>query len=108
MKKLTLTIIITYLCLILKAQYNSSDGSDIQPTGTYRTLNIFINIIYDKTPAANPFPNNDTAWPYTNIEGVTTTVAQPILLITLTLIIQPHQTFTARQPGYIMNLHLVG
>lgn len=73
MKKLSIAIAITCMCLVLKAQYNSSDGAGIQPTGTYRTLNIFINIIYDKTPAANPFPNNDTAWPYTNIEGVTTT-----------------------------------
>ena len=73
MKKLSIAIAITCMCLVLKAQYNSSDGDGIQPTGTYRTLNIFINIIYDKTPASNPFPNNDVAWPYTNIEGVTTT-----------------------------------
>jgi len=73
MKKLSLAIAITGMCLVLKAQYNSSDGKGLQPTGTYRTLNIFINIIYDLTPALNPFPNNDAAWPYTTIEGVTTT-----------------------------------
>lgn len=73
MKKLSITITISFLCLILKAQSNSSDGNGIQPTGTYRTLNIFINIVYDLNPAANPFPNNDAAWPYTTIEGVATT-----------------------------------
>lgn len=73
MKKLSLAIAITCMCLVLKAQYNSSDGWKMQPTGTIRTLNIFINIIYDVTPGANPFPNNDVAWPYTAIEGVTTT-----------------------------------
>lgn len=73
MKKLVFLISIICMCHILQAQFNSSDGKGITPTGTYRTLNIFINIIYDLNPSANPFPNNDTAWPYTTIEGVTTT-----------------------------------
>ena len=61
MKKLLLTIAIACICVFSKAQCNSTDGQGMQPSGTYRTLNIFINIIYDVTPAANPFPNNDAA-----------------------------------------------
>jgi hypothetical protein len=57
----------------LFAQFNSEDGDGLSPTGTYRTLNIFINIIYDVTPAANPYPGSTPFWPYTTIEGATTT-----------------------------------
>ena len=60
------------ICAISNAQYKSEDGDGLSPRGTIRTLNIFINIIYDFNPALNPYPNNDAFWPYDTIEGVTT------------------------------------
>jgi len=38
----------------VKSLYNSWDGCYLKPNGTLRTLNIFINIIYDQTPSLNP------------------------------------------------------
>lgn len=52
---------------------NSENGFSISPTGTYRTLNIFINIIYDVRPDSNLFSGNTPFWPYTIVEGVATT-----------------------------------
>ncbi|MFZ4740039.1 MAG: T9SS type A sorting domain-containing protein [Bacteroidales bacterium] len=38
----------------VKSLYNSWDGYNMKTNGTLRTLNIFINIIYDQTPSLNP------------------------------------------------------
>ncbi|HPR31693.1 MAG TPA: hypothetical protein PLK12_06350 [Prolixibacteraceae bacterium] len=73
MKRTILLIAYVLAFASLFAQYNSENGWKITPSGTYRTLNIFINIIYDITPTANPYPGSNPFWPYTTVEGITTT-----------------------------------
>ncbi len=53
-----------------KSIYNSWEGALIQPRGTIRTLNIFINIIYDLTPANDPCPSYNTSWNPSLQEGI--------------------------------------
>lgn len=51
------------------AQIN--DGVSIQPNGTYRLLNIFVNIIYDQDPDMDPQGNSQNpTWPAALNQGV--------------------------------------
>lgn len=59
MKKYFL-IFLLFLSQIVSAQkvYKSTNGWRINPRGTYRSLNIFINIVYDQTPEKDPSKNS--------------------------------------------------
>ena len=47
----------------VKSSYESWDGYFLHPTGSYKILNVFINIEYDLTPQNNPFPGASPYWP---------------------------------------------
>ena len=69
MKKYFLIIVGIILALNLYAQSNSWDGSGIKPNSKFRSLNIFINVIYDVNVNLNDnFPGG--AWPRAYNEGV--------------------------------------
>lgn len=62
-----------------KTNYSSSSGFyaqindrvSIQPNGTYRLLNIFVNIIYDQDPDMDPQGNSQNpTWPAAFNQGV--------------------------------------
>ena len=55
---------------ILRSQY----GNMINPHGQYRVLNLFINIIYDETPWADPIQNPNSTWPEAFQQGINTAV----------------------------------
>lgn len=42
----------------------------IKPVGTYRALNILVNIIWDQTPANNPCQDNNGIWDNAVNEGI--------------------------------------
>ena len=48
---------------------NSWDGVWLSPHDTVRSLNVFVNIIYDVNPSLNPV-SSDGFWPYTTTEGI--------------------------------------
>ncbi len=55
----------------VKSIYHSWDGKGLSPIGTFRCLNIFINIIYDQAPATNPINESNTyEWPRADLESV--------------------------------------
>lgn len=61
-----------------QAVYHSSDSynSSFPPNGTYRSLNIYINIVYDVPSVANLNPDANTShpyWPYSTMEGINLT-----------------------------------
>ncbi len=53
-----------------KTTYCSTNGALFPTKGVFRALTIAVNIIYDQTPAANPYPNTGDAWGYTTTEGI--------------------------------------
>lgn len=64
--------IIILLCAIAGVQVhaqNSWDGYNISPVDTMRSLNIFVNIIYDINSSLNPV-SGDGHWPYVTTESV--------------------------------------
>ena len=73
MKKLL--FILMFLPLVIQAQkpeavLRSWNGNGLEPDAKVRTLNIFINIIYDRHPDWNPFPENNGVWDNAQHEGV--------------------------------------
>lgn len=53
-----------------RATYKSWEGWNTSPTGSYGCLNLFINIIYDQTPYADPYPYNNGLWNQAVTEGI--------------------------------------
>ena len=73
MKKLL--FLLCFLPFFLPAQtprtvYHSWDGDGMRPNAKIRTLNIFINIIYDVLPDTNPCRNDTTVWKNAFNEGI--------------------------------------
>ena len=73
MKKLL--SILLFLPLAMSAQkpeavLRSWSGNGLEPDAKVRTLNIFINIIYDRHPDWNPFPENSGVWDNALHEGI--------------------------------------
>ncbi len=52
------------------SQYESKNGFSFPPNGTYRLLNICVNIIYDITPLQNPVPYDNGIWNNATLEGL--------------------------------------
>ncbi len=51
--------------------YHQISAASIKPTGTYRLLNIMVNIHYDQTPDLDPAQNgSSTWWPSTTVQGI--------------------------------------
>lgn len=61
-KCLLLSVIICMACTLAGAQpiYDTRNGSSIPVHGTFRILNIFVNIVYDQNPERDPFYGQDT------------------------------------------------
>jgi len=57
----------------------SWDGYMISPYGSYGSLNLFINIIYDQTPNYDPYPNPNGMWNPSTIEGINTNLPTYLL-----------------------------
>jgi len=45
-------------------------GTPVKPYGQFRSLSLFINIIYDQTPARDPYPNSNGIWDPAVHEGI--------------------------------------
>ncbi|MDR2651475.1 MAG: hypothetical protein LBC68_04060, partial [Prevotellaceae bacterium] len=59
------------------ATYNTVNGYLIPTTGTIRALTIFINIIYDQTPSADPSPNGNSIWPVPTVNCINSNIYRP-------------------------------
>ncbi|MBR6920057.1 MAG: hypothetical protein IKN37_07080 [Bacteroidales bacterium] len=73
MKKLL--SILLFLPLAMSAQkpeavLRSWSGNGLEPDAKVRTLNIFINVIYDRHSDWNPFPENNGVWNNAQHEGI--------------------------------------
>jgi hypothetical protein len=59
----------------------TSSNASITPTGTYRILNIFVNIHYDQTDSLDPAHNStSTYWPAANQQGINNPLTKPTYL----------------------------
>lgn len=55
----------------IKTTYQSWDGNGLLPSGQYRALSIFVNIIYDITGIQDPYPSaQNESWAPATIEGI--------------------------------------
>lgn len=64
---------------IPNSDVNSWDGLSMSPHEQYRFLNLFINIIYDQTPLANPCPNPNGVWDPASIQSINQVIPSYIL-----------------------------
>ena len=85
MKKLL--YLLCFLPLCLQAQtprtvYHSWDGKGLKPNAKIRTLNLFINIIYDVLPDTNPCRNDTIVWKNAINEGINNEAIPSYLLDT--------------------------
>ncbi len=56
----------------------SKDGDELYPKGTYRAINIFVNIIYDVTSSSNPLPAGACSyWDYYTTETINQSASYP-------------------------------
>ena len=66
-----LLLLLCPLCLLGQQRVVKSwDGKGLNPHSRIRTLNLFINIIYDVNPERNPFPDNTGSWINATNEGI--------------------------------------
>ena len=80
MKKIFILLILNSLLLSISSQIiNTWDYCYIKSYAKFRTLNIFINVIYDVNPQYNTYPSNDL-WGEAYNEGVNNESIPPYLL----------------------------
>lgn len=64
--------------------YHQTRPATIKPTGTYRILNIFVNIYYDQTNSLDPAIGSDSEhWPATTQPGINNPLTKPDYLTDL-------------------------
>ncbi|MBO7465131.1 MAG: hypothetical protein J6T56_04680, partial [Bacteroidales bacterium] len=81
MKRLFLILFCLPLCLQAE-ECHSWDGCGLKPNAKIRTLNLFINIIYDVHPERNPCPDNNGSWNNATNEGINNEAIPSYLLDT--------------------------
>ena len=81
MKKLLFILLCLPLCLQAQ-ECHSWDGDGLKPNAKIRTLNLFINIIYDVHPDTNPCRNDTTVWKNAFHEGINNEAIPSYLLDT--------------------------
>ena len=81
MKRLFLILFCLPLCLQAQ-ECHSWDGCGLKPNAKIRTLNLFINIIYDVHPERNPCPDNNGSWNNATNEGINNEAIPSYLLYT--------------------------
>ena len=64
--------------------YKSSNGNYFPTQGTFRSLTIFVNIIYDQTPANDPLVNSsNNAWPAGTTNSINSPTYRPSYMLNL-------------------------
>lgn len=73
-KNYFLILLLCFPTVLLSQTENSWDGSGISSNSKLRSLNIFINVIYDVHPNYADSVPNPTTWPTATVEGINTAV----------------------------------
>jgi len=61
-KSLLIFFSLVFIVQPIYSQYSSYNGATFSPVGTFRFLNIYVNIVYDQTPNANPLSDTTHFW----------------------------------------------
>jgi hypothetical protein len=70
--------------------FHGAFSSSIRPAGTYRILNIMVNINYDQTPNLDP-ENTSTFWPKSTVQGINNQSIPTYLLDFMDIHYNPNQ-----------------